>query len=524
MLGRTAGAVLVGVEARLVERRGPSRRRPPQHRRGGLGEQQRSRRDRSHPGRAHALRDSSCRSAASRSISPRPTCARTGARSICPIAAAILAADGRLGSAPRARRRLGGRACARRSGAAGAGRSGDRARGARAAAARGLLVPAANVAEALLVPGIQVWRAGSLADAIALLKDPRRDRGRDRGAAAAERAAGASSRRGPGRSPRPARRAPRPRGGRRRRTPPPADRAPGSGKTMLARRLPGILPPLSHEEALEVTRAWSAAGLASGLVRRRPFRAPHHGVSLAGLIGGGQALRPGEIALANGGVLYLDELTEFRRDALEALRQPLESGDVSIVRLHARAVFPRRFMLVASMNPCPCGWHGDPRSRCRCTPNEVRRYQAKLSGPLLDRFDLAVEVPAVDPGDLAAAVAGEASGRVRDRVQAARVAAAVPFRAAGSCIERAHGTSGARASRRARSRATTRILVDACRRLGLTARGFDRVRRGRANARRSRLEPRRSASATWPKRCSTDGWWVWADRAGLQVDRAAPKA
>ena len=158
---------------------------------------------------------------------------------------------------------------------------------------------------------------------------------------------------------------------------------------------------------------WSAAGLTSGLVVKRPFRAPHHGVSLAGLIGGGQALRPGELALANRGVLYLDELIEFRRDALEALRQPLESGDVSLVRLNARAVFPARFMLVASMNPCPCGWHGDPRSRCRCTPNEVRRYQAKLSGPLLDRFDLAVEVPAVDPADLSCAKAGEASASVR---------------------------------------------------------------------------------------------------------------
>ena len=245
---------------------------------------------------------------------------------------------------------------------------------------------------------------------------------------------------------------------------------------MLARRLRGVLPPLAHEEALEVTRVWSAAGLASGLVRHRPFRAPHHGVSLAGLIGGGQALRPGEIALANGGVLFLDELTEFRRDALEALRQPLESGDVAVVRLHARAVFPARFMLVASMNPCPCGWHGDPRSRCRCTPNEVRRYQAKLSGPLLDRFDLAVEVPAVDPADLSSAVAGEASTDVRNRVQAARERQRSRFGPQGPA-------SNARMARAelerhaALSRAPMRLLVEACRRLGLTARGYDRVRR-----------------------------------------------
>jgi magnesium chelatase family protein len=199
-------------------------------------------------------------------------------------------------------------------------------------------------------------------------------------------------------------------------------------------------------------------------------------VSLAGLIGGGQSLRPGEIALANGGVLYLDELTEFRRDALEALRQPLESGDVAVVRLHARAVFPARFMLVASMNPCPCGWLGDPRARCRCTPNESRRYQAKLSGPLLDRFDLAIEVPAVDPADLSAASAGEASAAVRDRVHAARARQRSRFGCEGPA-------SNARMSRADLERhaplgdGPKRLLVAACGALGLTARGYDRVRR-----------------------------------------------
>jgi magnesium chelatase family protein len=245
---------------------------------------------------------------------------------------------------------------------------------------------------------------------------------------------------------------------------------------MLARRLRGILPPLAHEEALEVTRIWSAAGQANGLVRVRPFRAPHHGVSLAGLIGGGQSLRPGEIALANGGVLYLDELTEFRRDALEALRQPLESGDVALVRLHARAIFPARFMLVASMNPCRCGWHGDPRSRCRCTPNEVRRYQARLSGPLLDRFDLTVDVPAVDPADLSSAAPGEPSTQVRDRVQAARERQRSRFGSESSACNARMGR--AELERHAGlARAPMRLLVDACRRLGVTARGYDRVRR-----------------------------------------------
>jgi magnesium chelatase family protein len=233
---------------------------------------------------------------------------------------------------------------------------------------------------------------------------------------------------------------------------------------------------MDHEEALEVTRVWSASGLSTGLVTRRPFRAPHHGVSLAGLTGGGLSIRPGEIALASGGVLYLDELTEFRRDALEALRQPIESGDIVVIRLHARAVFPARFQLVASMNPCPCGWHGDPRGRCRCTPQEARRYQAKLSGPLLDRFDLSVDVPAVDPGDLQGGTEPEPSARVRERVATARELQRARFGGTGpSCNARM--TRADLESHGALTRGPRKLLVEACRRLGLTARGYDRVRR-----------------------------------------------
>ena len=162
---------------------------------------------------------------------------------------------------------------------------------------------------------------------------------------------------------------------------------------MLARRLPAILPSLTLEEALEATRVWSAAGLSRGLVTVRPFRAPHHTISVPGLTGGGSLPRPGELSLATHGVLYLEELPEFRREALEALREPVEEGVVTVVRQRACETFPARFVLIASMNPCACGWHGDPRGRCRCTPQEVRRYWMKLSGPLIDRFASLPVVP-----------------------------------------------------------------------------------------------------------------------------------
>jgi magnesium chelatase family protein len=196
---------------------------------------------------------------------------------------------------------------------------------------------------------------------------------------------------------------------------------PGSGKTMLARRLPGILPPLCRSEAIAVTKIHSLAGEpgAGGLRSERPFRSPHAHTSAGGLIGGGTVPRPGEVSLAHAGVLFLDELPEFRRDALEALRQPLEDGVVTVVRSRARLTFPARFTLVAAMNPCPCGHLGDPRRPCKCPEGAVERYRAKISGPLLDRIDLQVEVPVPSTGDLRSE-GGEGSAAVAARVAAAR--------------------------------------------------------------------------------------------------------
>lgn len=197
---------------------------------------------------------------------------------------------------------------------------------------------------------------------------------------------------------------------------------PGAGKTMLARRLPGILPPLSREEAIEVTRIWSVAGKlpsGAGLLRKRPFRSPHHGASAAALSGGGNDPRPGELSLAHFGVLFLDELPEFRRDALEALREPLEEGVVSVARAGGSRTFPARFLMVAAMNVCPCGPPAGAKG-CVCAPRDLMRYRRKVSGPLLDRIDLRVEVPAVPAADLHAPGDGEPSSAVRGRVGAAR--------------------------------------------------------------------------------------------------------
>ncbi len=198
---------------------------------------------------------------------------------------------------------------------------------------------------------------------------------------------------------------------------------PGTGKTMLARRLPTILPPLSFEEALETTRIYSVAGLlppGHSLIARRPFRAPHHTISDAGLIGGGQIPRPGEVTLAHNGVLFLDELPEFKRHVLEVLRQPLEDGEVTISRAGASMTYPARFLLVAAMNPCPCGYLGDSRHQCTCSYAQIRRYRAKISGPLLDRIDLHIEVPSVDCKELKQIPEGETSAEIRKRVIAAR--------------------------------------------------------------------------------------------------------
>jgi magnesium chelatase family protein len=251
---------------------------------------------------------------------------------------------------------------------------------------------------------------------------------------------------------------------------------PGAGKSMLASRLAGILPPLTVDEALEVTRVWSAAGLSQGLVTRRPFRAPHHAISFAGLTGGGARLRPGEISLASNGVLYMDELTEFRRETLEALRQPLEDGTITLVRLQGAATFPAAFTLVASMNPCPCGHHGNPKGRCRCTPLQVQRYRGKLSGPLVDRFDLVVEVPPLDLESLSRARPGESSDSVRTRVVRARERQRDRFGARGPTCNARMGP--AELKRFAGLDRNSRLfLTTACERLGLSARGYDRVRR-----------------------------------------------
>lgn len=199
--------------------------------------------------------------------------------------------------------------------------------------------------------------------------------------------------------------------------------SPGSGKTMLARRLPGLLPSLDRQEALDVTRIWSAAGLraeSEGLAMERPFRAPHHTVSRSALIGGGSPPHPGEVTLAHRGVLFLDEVAELSRDALEALRQPLEEGRVVVGRKALTLEFPSRFVLVAAMNPCPCGFWGHPTRACRCSPGAVRRYQDQLSGPLLDRIDLVVEMPPLSLLALTGREAGESSVAVQRRVAAAR--------------------------------------------------------------------------------------------------------
>ncbi|BCA78283.1 YifB family Mg chelatase-like AAA ATPase [Desulfuromonas sp. AOP6] len=198
---------------------------------------------------------------------------------------------------------------------------------------------------------------------------------------------------------------------------------PGSGKTMLARRLPTILPPLNFEEALETTKIHSIIGLLpkeNALLNVRPFRSPHHTISDAGLIGGGAIPRPGEVSLANNGILFLDELPEFKKNVLEMLRQPLEDGHVTIARAATTLSFPATFMLVAAMNPCKCGFLGDFNNLCTCTPHDIQRYRQRLSGPLLDRIDLQIDVPRVPHKDLADPVEGESSATIRARVEAAR--------------------------------------------------------------------------------------------------------
>jgi magnesium chelatase family protein len=250
--------------------------------------------------------------------------------------------------------------------------------------------------------------------------------------------------------------------------------SPGSGKTMLARRLPGILPALSFDEALETTMIYSVAGLLDGrsLLRERPFRAPHHSLSVAGLAGGGALVRPGEISLAHNGVLFLDELLEFPRTALETLRQPLEDRSISIVRARRTVSYPSDFMLVAACNPCPCGHLGNPRRSCTCSQIRLDNYRAKLSGPLLDRIDLHIEVPALGYKELSDRAPGEASAVVRARVEAARARAL----ARGPRVNARLPTS-ALAEVVILDGAAHRLLERAVEKAGLSARAIDRVRR-----------------------------------------------
>ncbi len=198
---------------------------------------------------------------------------------------------------------------------------------------------------------------------------------------------------------------------------------PGSGKTMLAKRLPSILPPLTYEEAIEITKIYSVSGNIDpndGIVKIRPFRSPHHTVSDVALVGGGRIPKPGEISLAHNGILFLDELPEFKKDVLEVMRQPIEDGTIHIARANGSVTMPCRFMLIASMNPCPCGYYGDKTHKCQCSQMQIQRYLSKISAPLLDRFDIHIEVPAVDFNKLTSREKGESSESIRQRVIAAR--------------------------------------------------------------------------------------------------------
>ena len=198
---------------------------------------------------------------------------------------------------------------------------------------------------------------------------------------------------------------------------------PGAGKTMLTRRLYTILPQLSFQEALETSKVYSVMGLmpkGHGLIRARPFRAPHHTISDAGLIGGGQSPKPGEVSLSHNGVLFLDELPEFKKNVLEVLRQPMEDGSVTIARASSTVTYPANFMLVAAMNPCPCGFLGDPKRECACTYLQIQRYRSKISGPLMDRIDIHMEVPSVQFRDLSSKEGGQSSSEILDRVEKAR--------------------------------------------------------------------------------------------------------
>ncbi|RKY86990.1 magnesium chelatase, partial [candidate division KSB1 bacterium] len=253
---------------------------------------------------------------------------------------------------------------------------------------------------------------------------------------------------------------------------------PGSGKTMLAKRLPTILPNMTLEEALETTKIHSVAGLLSpdtALIATRPFRSPHHTISDAGLIGGGHIPRPGEVSLAHHGVLFLDELPEFKHNVLEVLRQPLENGEVTISRATLSITYPANFMLTAAMNPCPCGYLTDPSHECSCTVPQIQRYRSRISGPLLDRIDIHIEVPAVPYKDLAGKATGETSQMIRQRVKRAREIQLERFKNSKTIFCNAHMQTREIRSYCKIDEQSQELLRLAITRLGLSARAYDRI-------------------------------------------------
>lgn len=251
---------------------------------------------------------------------------------------------------------------------------------------------------------------------------------------------------------------------------------PGSGKSMLSKRLPSILPDMTWEESLEVSQIYSVMGLLTAnkpLVTRRPFRSPHHTVSNAGLTGGGSNPKPGEISMAHKGVLFLDEMPEFRKDTLDLMRQPLEDGKVTISRVSGAVTYPAEFMLVCAMNPCKCGWYGDLSGRCRCSEKDVEHYRSRISGPLLDRIDIVVEVPSVQFEELRARAEAEPSAAIQERVNAAREIQNRRFGTGGMCNAR----MGPEEMRQfcGLSEESAQLMKDAFDVMGLTARSYDRI-------------------------------------------------